>query len=354
MKIVADENIPCVREAFGSLGDVVTLSGRSLTAHDVKDADILLVRSVTPVNAALLKNSNVRFVASATAGLNHIDQDYLAVEGVQLANAPGSNAISAAEYVIAGICYWSLQHNISLAGLTAGIVGCGNVGARVRQRCEALGIRCVVNDPPLAARGVDGLQSLDAILECDIVTLHVPLVTAGPFPTLQLMDKHCIEALKPGTLFINAARGDVVEESALLERMRQQNDLSLILDVWENEPEINLEMLRQCELGTAHIAGYSMDGKIRGTEMIYQACCEFLQQTPQWSAADVDFPVAQRLVDLSIENRQVRRDVLDAYNIQADSDRLRRLLADHSLATGAYFDQLRKNYPVRREFTLEQ
>jgi erythronate-4-phosphate dehydrogenase len=354
MKIVADENIPCVRDAFASLGNVQTVSGRALSAADVTDAEVLLVRSVTQVDEALLRGTAVRFVASATAGVNHVDLDYLAANHIHFANAPGSNAISAAEYVIAGISYWSLRNGIPLAGLSIGIVGCGNVGSRVQQRCEKLGMRCVLNDPPLADQGVGGLQSLQAALACDIVTLHVPLVTTGPHPTLGMLDAQCVESMQPGTLFINAARGDVVDEAALLARMKRSGDLSLVLDVWENEPDIDLEMLRHCLLGTAHIAGYSIDGKIRGTEMIYDACCKYLQVAPQWSAADVDFPVAQTLVELSESNDQVRQQILQAYDIEADSRRLGKLLVDDSLKRGEYFDALRKNYPVRREFTLEQ
>ncbi len=350
MKIVADENIPEVVAAFASLGEVKTVNGRKLTAAEIGDADILLVRSVTRVDAALLEGTKVRFVASATAGVNHVDLDYLADRGIAFANAPGSNAVSAAEYVIAAICHWSLEKEIPLPGLRVGIVGRGNVGSRVQQRCEALGMVCVVNDPPLAGQGVAGLENLDAALDCDIVTLHVPLIDDGPHPTRQLIDAGRIAQLRPGTLFINAARGEVLAEKALLDRMKKANDLAVVLDVWENEPDIDLEMLRHCLLGTAHIAGYSADGKIRGTEMIYRACCEFLGVEPAWSSADVDFPVPARKVRLS-PAPEVREQVLEAYDIETDSARLKAVLETGGDGAGQYFDYLRKHYPVRREFT---
>ena len=350
MKIIADENIPAVRDAFGTLGDVVTVNGRTLRADDLDDAEILLVRSVTRVDERLLAGSAVRFVASATAGVNHVDLDYLRRAGIAFANAPGSNAVSAAEYVIAAICYWSLRVDRPLAGLSVGIIGRGNVGSRVQQRCEALGMRCVPNDPPLADAGVAGLASIDEALACDIVTLHVPLVEGGAHPTRELIDAARVDQLRPGTLFINAARGDVLTEKALRDRLEQRDDLAVVLDVWENEPDIDPEMLRRNLLGTAHIAGYSADGKIRGTEMIYRACCDFLGRRPRWSSADVEFSVPRKAVTLTT-GRDVRQDVLDAYDIETDSERLKAILDADVTGIGQYFDYLRKHYPVRREFS---
>ncbi len=353
MKIVADENIPEVVAAFALLGSVRTVDGRKMTAAEIGDADILLVRSVTRVDKALLDGTRVRFVASATAGVNHVDLDYLARRGIAFANAPGSNAISAAEYVIAAICHWSLTKGVPLDGLRVGIVGRGHVGSRVQRRCEALGMRCVVNDPPLAEQGIGGLDSLDAALQCDIVTLHVPLIDDGRHPTRRLLDAERIARLRPGTLFINAARGEVVDEKALLMRMKRHHDLDVVLDVWENEPEIDLEMLRHCLLGTAHIAGYSADGKIRGTEMIHRACCEYLGVEPGWSSADVRLPVPARKIRLSA-SPGVREQVLEAYDIETDSARLKAVLETGVDGAGRYFDYLRKHYPVRREFTDDE
>ena len=360
--IIADENIPFVTEAFSTLGNVTTCSGRNLTAGDVKDADILLVRSVTEVNKALLKGSKIKFIASATAGLNHIDLNYLKKQNIAFANAPGSNAISAAEYVISGICHWSLLNNKPLDNLSLGIIGFGNVGSRVQQYAQALGIECIANDPPLEDAGKKGLHLLNEILKCDIITLHVPLTISGTIsggsekqkhPTLKLLGKAEINALKPGCLLINAARGGVIHEHALLERIHASNDITLILDVWENEPNINLQLLQATLIGTPHIAGYSLDGKIRGTEMIYQACCNFLHKKPAWSVAELDLPNGN-LNDID-QTQEIRQQIISAYDITTDDQRLKQLLdgkqqMSNLKAPGEYFDQLRKNYPVRREF----
>ncbi len=360
INITADENIPYVKDAFQSLGTVTTLKGRDISNNDLTQSDILLVRSVTPVNEALLAGTPVKFVASATAGFNHIDLDYLNKHQIGFARAPGSNAISAAEYVLAGICKWSLSHKLSLQDLqklTIGIIGYGNVGSRVKRLCDDFGIKAIINDPPLQQQrqqqqqSITNFSSIEEALSCDIVTLHTPLTHGGEYPTFRLINRQRIAALKPGTLFISAARGEVVEEPALLKRMQEKNDLSLILDVWENEPAISLEMLKQTLIGTPHIAGYSIDGKIRGTEMIYQAVCNFLGETPQWNADNVAFPDHPKYNFAASKHRDKRKAILEAYDIMADDAQLRKMLINDRLCDGKYFDSLRKNYPVRREYS---
>ncbi|HIO97901.1 MAG TPA: 4-phosphoerythronate dehydrogenase [Leucothrix sp.] len=365
MNITADENIPHVVKAFKSLGTVTTKKGRDITSDDLQQTDILLVRSVTQVNKLLLENTPVKFVASATAGFNHVDLDYLQSQNIGFARAPGSNAISAAEYVIAGICKWSLLQKQSLAdlqNLSIGIIGYGNVGSRVKHLCDEFGITAVINDPPLQEQLQQRLEqqespdqsditfsSLDDALACDIITLHTPLTMEGEHSTFQLINKKNIKQIKSGSLFINASRGEVVEESPLLARMKNKNDLTLILDVWENEPRINLEMLKHTLIGTPHIAGYSIDAKIRGTEMIYQAICDFLNEKPQWSSQDIDFGDDKKFDFEKTKAKDKREAILKAYDIMADDTRLRKMLSDTSLSDGGYFDSLRKNYPVRRE-----
>ena len=305
MNITADENIPYVKEAFSALGNVNTINGRSISSADLQKTDILLVRSVTPVNKSLLENTAVKFVASATAGFNHIDLDYLNAQNIGFARAPGSNAISAAEYVFAGICLWTLKEQKTLSDLSIGIIGCGNVGSRVKRLCEAAGLKCVINDPPLekTKRSDFIFSPIEDALACDIVTLHTPLAHDGEHPTFRLMNKKYIHQLKPETLFINASRGEVVQEPALLSRMNHLNDLTLILDVWENEPKINLQMLEHTLLGTPHIAGYSIDGKVRGTEMIYQAVRNFLDKKPTWSAQQIEFGGKPKTLRRNLENK---------------------------------------------------
>lgn len=346
LTITLDENIPYAAEAFSTLGQIRLLAGRAMCNADLQETDILVVRSVTKVNAQLLAGTPVRFVATATAGFDHIDLDYLREQGIGFARAPGCNAISAAEYVLAALCHWSLIQEKPLQGRSIGIIGHGNVGSRVRQLCENMGMYCVVNDPPLQEQGHTGLYPIEAALACNVVTLHVPFTRNGQHPTFRLLNAARITALRPGTLLLNTARGGVVEENALLARLQARSDLDVILDTWENEPAINLELLRHTLLGTPHIAGYSLDGKMRGTEMVYRACCQFLQVEPQWSS-----PLAFQQPLPMTAGYDHRRDVLHAYDIREDDRRMVALLRDNAAEYGKHFDRLRKTYPVRREFS---
>ncbi len=215
LTITLDENIPYAAEAFNTLGQTRLLAGRSMRNADLQETDILVVRSVTKVNAQLLAGTPVRFVATATAGFDHIDLDYLRGQGIGFARAPGCNAVSAAEYVLAALSHWSLLRNKPLQECSIGIIGYGNVGSRVRRLCESIGMRCIVNDPPLQEQGVAGLHPLEAALACDIVTLHVPFTRDGTHPTFRLLDAARLAALRPATLLLNTARGGVVDETRL-------------------------------------------------------------------------------------------------------------------------------------------
>lgn len=345
MKIIADENIPRVTEAFSTLGDVSLVNGRSMGAADVRDADILLVRSVTRVDANLLAGSDVRFVGSATIGFDHVDRDYLAGRGIGFATAPGSNATSAAEYVISALLVLSGRHGIDLQGRTLGIVGRGNVGSRVRQKAAALGLECLVNDPPLQAAGVaDEFVDLETVLQCDFITLHVPYTREGQWPTHHLLDGERLQQLRPGATLINTARGAAVDNTALNDFLASGPDVHVVLDVWENEPAINIDLLHRVEIATPHIAGYSLDGKLRGTAMIYRAACDALGVAPGWDVASVlpSAPVA------TVSN--MGEAILASYDIREDDARLRTTAGQAVTDRAAAFDRLRKEYPVRREF----
>ena len=353
MKIVADENIPCVREAFSTLGEVITVQGRSLSAAEVRDADVLLVRSVTRVGAGLLAGSRVRFVASATIGFDHIDLDYLAGHDIGFARAPGSNATSAAEYVLSCILVLLGDRLRDPGGISVGIIGCGNVGSRVRHRLELLGMTCRVNDPPLQAQGGhDDFVSLQEVLSADIVTVHVPLVSGGTFPTRHLINDAFIDRLAHGAVLINTSRGAVCDCGALERRLQDRHDLRVALDVWEGEPAIRTGLLEQVALGTPHIAGYSLDGKVRGTEMIYQAVCRHFGRTETWAAGScLPAPVT---MDVLAANREPQEVVIEAvlgcYDVRRDDAALRRILDMPGAERASCFDELRKSYPVRREF----
>lgn len=352
MKIVADENIPCVREAFSTLGDVKLVHGRGLQPEQVAEADILLVRSVTRVDERLLAGSGVRFVGSATIGFDHVDRAYLAGRGIGFATAPGCNATAAAEYTVSALLVLSERQGFSLAGRSVGIIGCGNVGSRVRARLAALGLQCRVNDPPLQARGAGGdFVTLHDALDCDIVTLHVPLERGGSHPTFHLIDTAALARLNPGAILVNTARGAVTDNAALLATLQARPDLTAVLDVWEGEPEIDLSLLGRVALGTPHIAGYSLDGKLRGTAMIYQAACDFLDMPASWNVQDVLPPATP--VDVRAESDTealARAAVLGCYDVRDDDERLRRLAGLAVEEQSAYFDRLRREYPVRREF----
>jgi erythronate-4-phosphate dehydrogenase len=354
MKIIADENIPAVAQAFGTLGEVTLLPGRNLKARDVRTADVLLVRSVTRVGGELLEGSRVRFVGSATIGFDHVDRDYLQSRAIGFATAPGSNATSAAEYVVSALLTLGEREGFSLARRTVGIVGCGNVGSRVRDRLAALGCDCLVNDPPLRERGGhDEFVGLDDILQADIISVHVPLERSGRHPTWHLFDETVLQRMKPNAVLINTSRGAVVDNAALDALLARRQDLRVVLDVWEGEPAIEMHLLEKVALGTAHIAGYSLDGKLRGTEMIYRAACNFLGRAPHWAAATV-LPAANPL-DLrdlpgGDDLERVRTAVFHAYDIRMDDERLRGLLRLPPAERPAGFDRLRKEYPVRREF----
>ena len=355
MKIIADENIPCVEQAFASLGEVSLLPGRSMQAEQVRAADILLVRSVTRVDASLLDGSSVRFVGSATIGFDHVDRDYLQQQGIGFATAPGSNATSAAEYIVSALMVLSAQQGFELAGKTVGIIGCGNVGSRVRRRLSALGMACLVNDPPLqASAGDDDFVSLDEVFQADIVTLHVPLTKSGPHPTLHLVNAAALDRLKPGAILINTSRGAVVDNRALDALLARRVDLTVVLDVWENEPLISPSLLQQVDLGTPHIAGYSYDGKLRGTEMIYRAACGYFARPVQWRAADALARAAS--IDLRDHDTDdvlalARAAVLACYDVREDAARLRATLLLPAAERAPAFDRLRKEYPLRREFS---
>ncbi len=363
MKIIADENIPFVREAFSTLGDVTTLAGRAMTPAAIHDADWLLVRSVTRVGKELLAGSKVKFVATATIGFDHIDLEYLKKAGIAFASAPGSNSNSVAEYVLSALVALTARKNFVLPEKTVGIVGCGNVGSKVQAKLQALEVSCLVNDPLLKDQtGDSNFVELEEIFSADIITLHVPLERGGKYRTFQMVDEKFLAKMKPGAVLINTSRGEVVEERALLKAL-QTGRVSAALDVWQNEPNIDWCLLEKVELATPHIAGYSFDGKVRGTEMIYEAACRFLGATPTWRPAR-QRPQAGGLADHlpsnpiqrlefsdSISDNEVIHDsILRSYDIRADDARLREVLKLPEPQRGAYFDRLRKTYPVRREF----
>lgn len=358
MKIVADQNIPFVKECFQTLGQVSLHSGRQITPEIVKDADVLLVRSITPVSEALLAGSRVQFAATATIGTDHIDREYLRRAGIGFASAPGSNANSVAEYVVAALLTLGRKYRFTLEGKSIGIIGVGNVGSRVDTKCRWLGMKTVLNDPPLARQTGDAKYRLLAeALACDFVTLHTPLTKQGEDPTYHLADEKFFAAMKKGAVFFNTARGGVMDTAALKAVMAAGKLGGVVLDVWENEPNVDAGLLLKVDLSTPHIAGYSFDGKVNGLLMIYRAACKHFAIKPTHTEKDfLPPPIVPRIVitEEQIKAQPVEQIIHDTvqqvYTINRDDFNMREMLVVPQGERGAFFDRLRKEYPVRREF----
>ncbi len=355
MRIIADANIPFVRECFSSVGEVEIAGGRDITPEILAGADALLVRSITPVNEALLSGSEVRFVGTATIGFDHVDCHYLEDNGVGFASAPGSNANSAAEYIIAALLEVGRRQQVLLEGQSIGVIGVGNVGGRVAAKCEALGMRVLRNDPPLQRQTGDSKYvPIEALYDCDFITIHTPLTHKGVDKTFHLADERFFSALRQGAVFLNAARGAVVDSEALKRAIRAERLRAVVLDVWEGEPDIDVDILDLVDLGTPHIAGYSLDGKIAGLIMIYRSLCDHFGLPPRFEATDfLPAPQVPRLeirADEATDEEVLAQAVRQVYSIERDDGNLRPIAAEPADMRGRFFDALRKNYPVRREF----
>ncbi len=358
LRILADENIPMAREAFGGLGVVRLAPGRALTPEAVREADVLLVRSVTRVDAALVEGSALRFVGSATIGTDHVDGAALRARGIAFAHAPGSNAESVVEYVLAALLRLAAARGASLRGKTAGIVGCGAIGGRLAAQLPAFGLRVLKNDPPLAERaGPQDFVTLEALLAAaDVVTLHVPLTREGRHATHHFLDGAALRRMQPGAWLLNTARGAVVSNAALLAALAEGRPGAAVLDVWEGEPSPDPALLRRVDLATPHVAGYSYDGKVQGTVMLYRALAAHLGLPPAWDAEAAFAPGPDDRLALDPPDPSLSETAwLDAlvrqmYDLAADDARLRRLLTLPSGERAAFFNDLRKHYPRRRAF----
>jgi erythronate-4-phosphate dehydrogenase len=352
VKIVADENIAQLAATFAGAGELIVLPGRDLKAAAVNDADALLVRSVTKVDAALLAGSRCRFVGTATSGIDHVDTDWLAEQGIAFASARGCNAEAVVDYVFSALAGLSERDGFDWRGLSVGIVGCGEIGRRLAQRLLALQMRVAIYDPfldashPLAAHVTD----YDTVLDQDLITFHTPLTRTGPWPTRHMFDAERIAALRPEQILVNASRGGVVDNAALLAHLDNHPQQRVVLDAWEGEPAISLPLLERVRYGSAHIAGYSLEGTVRGTQMIARAvAAQFgipVEEPPFGSAG-----VHPLTVDASLPPwRQLNALVLQVYDVARDDALLRgtRAMSDAAMQ----FDLLRKHYPLRREFAL--
>ncbi|WP_249977082.1 4-phosphoerythronate dehydrogenase PdxB [Vreelandella olivaria] len=353
MKLVIDANIPAADICFGPFGTLHRLPGREIGRADIADADALIVRSITQVNEALLHQSRVRFVGTCTIGTDHIDRALLAQHGIGFASAPGCNAEAVVDYVLSSLLTLSEQGGWPFLERTVGIVGVGNVGSRLQQRLQALGVETLVCDPPRAEmEGQQGFVSLDTLIRtCDVLCLHTPLVQDGPHATYQLLDAQRINELAPGTVLLNAGRGDCIDGLALRSRLSGKGDITAVLDVWESEPDIDAGLRDLVTLATPHIAGHSLDGKLRGTWMIQEALARQLAQPSHTAFSAICPPPA--LASLTLQQALPVEDALRlcvraVYDVRRDHDALQRQVLQQGVRRG--FDDCRAHYPLRREF----
>ncbi|MGY2398205.1 4-phosphoerythronate dehydrogenase PdxB [Pseudomonas sp. SDO5271_S396] len=353
MLIVADENIPLLDAFFEGFGDIRRVPGRSIDRATVEQADVLLVRSVTNVNRALLEGTKVRFVGTCTIGTDHLDLDYFAQAGIQWSSAPGCNARGVVDYVLGSLLTLAEIEGADLNQRTYGVVGAGEVGGRLVKVLKGLGWKVLVCDPPRQIAEDGDYVSLEQIIEqCDVISLHTPLTQSGNGATWHLLDRRRLEQLKPGTWLINASRGPVVDNAALREVLLVREDLQAVLDVWEGEPQVDVDLADLCVLATPHIAGYSLDGKQRGTAQIYQAFCAHLGLEPSIELSDL-LPspwLAEVHLNASTDPAWALATLCrSVYDPRRDDADFRRSLVGTVEEQRKAFDLLRKRYPERRE-----
>lgn len=351
MQIVADREIPEAAAAFAQFGDVKLVVGRDLTREQLGDADVLVVRSVTKVNAGLLDGSNVRLVGTATSGTDHLDEQYLLDRGIQQFDAAGCNARAVAEYVLACLILHDRNLSRGFEQLQVGIVGFGHVGKMVYGLLSVLGIRCVANDPLLANDATEPvLVSLGEVLASDVVTLHVPYTETGPCPTRKLLGIEELAELKSDALLINAARGGVVDEAALMKWKMRNKNAAIAIDCWRGEPRIDLELLRLANFASPHIAGYTAEARLRATSVLVEKLATKLGVARQWSAPvarPFEFNVNDEILPLAV----IGEAVLHCCDPTTSTDDLRRTIGLPVLQRGVAFDELRRRAVGRREFS---
>lgn len=355
LTILADENIPAVAHYLGAQAKVLPIDGRKLTASQLAGVDALLIRSVSRVDSRLLSGSQVRFVGSATSGFDHVDREYLRAQGIEFAYAPGSNANSVVEYVLAAVAACDDKLEQLLAGGTVGIVGYGVIGRALAARLQVLGIAYCSYDPWLPTEQISRPAELAEVLQCDVITLHAELTRQQPWPSYHLLSERELAVINPDALLINASRGAVVDNAALLRLLQTGGGPKTVLDVWEGEPAIDSELLRQVTLGTAHIAGYSLDGKILATRMLCDAMRRVFDLARPAGGSPIRDPGRLRLAGGLSGAALVRQLLQQRYDIGRDDSELRRAVIDAPPAEAAQgFDNLRRNYPERRELAASR
>lgn len=350
MKIVCDDKIPFIKGVFEPYAEVLYLPGKATDAAVVKDADAIISRTRTRCDKSLLEGSTVKVIATATIGFDHIDTQWCEANGVIWRNAPGCNSWSVKQYMASLLVFLARKHNLNLETMTLGVVGVGNVGSKVADAARVLGMKVLLNDPPRSRReGPDAFVSLEEIIsKSDIITVHVPLSKEGEDATWHLFDEERIAQMSKSQILVNAARGPVVDNKALKKALKSSAIKAAVLDCWEGEPELDAELVELVDISTAHIAGYSADGKANGTIASVHTVSEVLGlPLSDWYPESMPAPRQSR--DLHIDaSGKTRQEVLfeaiwHSYDITEDSNLLREHLDS--------FEKLRGDYQIRREFT---
>ena len=351
MKFLCDIALPNSVEVFSQYGEVALKNGRQINADDLVDVDVLIIRSITKVNEDLLSKANkLKFVGTATAGMDHIDTALLDKKGIAYSNAQGSNCESVGDYILSVLLVLAEKYNLSFEGKSIGIVGCGFVGSQVYNKAKALGLTIVKNDPPRFKTGDKTCNAtLDEALACDIVTLHVPLIKDGEYKTLHLIDEQKLLKLKPNAIFINASRGNVVDNEALSVFLEKRPDVKVWLDVFEGEPQINCKkLLSQVDGATAHIAGYSYESKRRANVMLAFTLAKVLKlEEPKayvMPKPEIESTTLGKVENLDLD--LIRRLVFSVYDVRRDS-----LMFKNCFKDAKSFDAMRSNYRERRELS---
>jgi len=353
LRILADQSIPLVKEAFGEIGSLRLIDGREITREAVENIDVLIVRHVTRVDEKLVEKTAVKFVGTVTSGKDHIDTHFLKSRNISFASAPGCNAEAVAEYVIAALLSLHSRGKVDLKNASLGIIGVGHVGSKVAKKAEALGMKVFLNDPPKAKRtGKPVFLPLDALMDCDILTIHTPLIFSGKYKTLNLFDSRRFSMLKKGTILINSARGDVVDEAALRDSILSGRLGGAVIDVWRNEPCIDSRLYEMVEIATPHIAGLSREGRSRGVAMVYKAVCRYFGikggwSPPPFSAESMECPNEEKTDSFLFVNSIVKK----VFDIDGEAAKFKKDFPSKTEKIGKHFWEFRKNFSQRREFS---
>ncbi|SMN11486.1 Erythronate-4-phosphate dehydrogenase [uncultured Candidatus Thioglobus sp.] len=333
MKLIIDDACYAYSEIFGEFGEIIALPGRDIDADSLKDADVLIVRSRTQINQALLDNSKVKFVGSTVAGLDHIDQDYLKNNSITFFSAQGCNSMAVVEYVISAIVNLADKHNFDYRQKTLGIIGVGNVGSRLAAKAELMGMTTLLNDPIRQENEpLSDFVNLNTALSADIVTFHTPLSFEGAHPSYQLLNKRNFHCITDNTILFNAARGGVINEAT----WEKTKTLENVIDCWENEPNINQILQNSAYWATPHIAGHSIDAKFQGSFMVYKALCDFANIAPNPQIVGMVNPGV-----LAVKEDNLKDTLNAIYDFKQDTQAIQDI---------AQFETYRRNYPARYEW----